>query len=309
MTEAPETRAVLRRPPRIVIVPPPEEDLEAPWFRLVTLLLWCAGGCAGLFASGWVALAALLGGVAVQIVRGWVHARFLVRRAELLRHVSAVTTDETAMTLSRAWGTARRALRPKEVAELLAATGRPDDRACIVHLGWPRREPWPLVQDSRFEPCIFTATDLMWRRWVGGLAAAAWVALWVSWGIWKGFLATAMFSPAWVWIVVVAAAALRLAWRALIRPTYLRLAPAIVQVIRYPTIGQQPTIHSYPMTGGTVVVLYLQQRRRLAFLRDGHEETVTVDDTRRPEQVMLQFWEALLTTAPITVLSESELVG
>jgi hypothetical protein len=171
----------------------------------------------------------------------------------------------------------------------------------------------PGVGELSFEPYIVTPTESFWRQLHWVVIAMALLVLYAldgmsvlpSWipsprvltGGFAYFLAAGAFV-AGLWV-----------WRALIRPSYIRMAPGIIQVLKY-RAGGKPTIHAFPMTAGTLaVVTRIRKRFILTLSRGGVEWTLDISRLREPQQWIERTWQALLSTAPTPPLSDEELVG
>ncbi|UCC29117.1 MAG: hypothetical protein JSU86_13050 [Phycisphaerales bacterium] len=96
----------------------------------------------------------------------------------------------------------------------------------------------------------------------------------------------------------------------MIRPTYLRTAPGIIQVLVYRLLTDKPSIRSYPMEPGTLAVFTrIRKRLTLALARDENTDVLSFWRMRQPRERVEQAWRALLSTAPMPPLSRAELLG
>lgn len=172
----------------------------------------------------------------------------------------------------------------------------------------------------QFEPEVITPTRYFGRQWiliaisaVVILAALLRLSGTVSWlnkipiGVLGSFgyfyVAILVFGGIWL-------------WRSMIRPTYIRIAPGIIQVLRFPFRGGKPDIRSFPMEAGTLVVAYtmsqFNKRRTPAMLllvRGEHVETINMWFLKPSEEMLERLWQAIFSTSPIPPLSEETLVG
>lgn len=118
-----------------------------------------------------------------------------------------------------------------------------------------------------------------------------------------GLMAFGLAVPALGYVVV-------WVWRAGIMPRYLRLAPGIIQVIRFPGGRSKPHIKTYPVESGTLAVF---RRRRgqltLTLVRGNQTDTINLSQVWDDENVLQLTWCALLSTAPTPPLSDDDLVG
>jgi hypothetical protein len=167
----------------------------------------------------------------------------------------------------------------------------------------------PDVGDFRFEPEILSATRLLGHRLMWSALAIGILAAWFmlslgSWaprpsvGMW--FLVPVLSSPIGVWL-----------WRSGMRARFVRLAPGMIQVLvyRWPW-SAVPTVRSYPMSAGTLVVA-MPQERGLAFTlaRGKQRDVVSLRWLSKGDAALERVWHALLSTAPTPPLSETRLVG
>ena len=195
---------------------------------------------------------------------------------------------------------------------MIAARAFPADRAQIVCVG---PVDVPDVGEYRFEPYIITAAEILGRRLILLLIAVALFAgslLQMLYAIpWQWFNSGAMWFP----LVLVLSGSLGWFWRATVRPTYVRAAPGIVQVVEYRLGRCKPVIRSYPMEAGTLVVVFtpdLHERRvvhTVALLRRNCRDILPIGHLRNNAEAIEHIWWALLSTAPIPQLDEAELVG
>jgi len=108
-----------------------------------------------------------------------------------------------------------------------------------------------------------------------------------------------------------------IAWfrRTVLRPTYIRMASGVIQILEYRFRKGNPTIRSYPMDGDTLAILRgkvtekKQGNLRLTLMRGEQQDTIEVSRIRDRETAAQRVWHALLSTAPTPPLSDEELVG
>ncbi|HUU82428.1 MAG TPA: hypothetical protein VM243_02885, partial [Phycisphaerae bacterium] len=172
----------------------------------------------------------------------------------------------------------------------------------------------PEVGRLHFEPEIVTPTGGIWRQliWLPiagtliGLCLLYYLRVLPAWlPVTRGFL--------WGFAYFFAAGAIALAvwiWKGTIRPTYLRMAPGMIQVLVYSISKAKPAICSYAMEGGTLAVFTRIRKRRLLTLSRGpNEDVLWFSRMREPQRQIERAWRALLSTAPTPPLSDEDLVG
>ena len=99
-------------------------------------------------------------------------------------------------------------------------------------------------------------------------------------------------------------------WRGIIRPTYIRMAPGVIQVLNYGYSKSKPTIRSYPMQPGTLAIFTrLRKRLILTLARGKNNDMLLFSRMRQPELKTERAWQAMLSTASTPPLSDEELVG
>lgn len=250
-------------------------------------------------------LALLIGGLAWSLNR--VRQRFLERcRRE------QESSETGAEVFTRKWSGQGRhtpeALLRDVVVEYV--TGR-HPRSWIVCIGMvdvPAPDPMP------FEPEIIFPGRLIWTyASIGVLAIAGFLLLfWLL----PLFYATPTISSEHalliVFVFLIAGPVLcRWLWITAIRPTYIRIAPGMIQVIEYRWRKERPTIRSYPIDGGTLVVVtnQLWSDLSLALMRDGNTESFALSGIRNARAVQALVWRALLSRAATPPLSNEALVG
>jgi hypothetical protein len=298
-----------RAEPQIIRVPPPEG-----WAHPVILVvLWIVFGLLGgvvlvvapypancLIAAIFLVLAVL----GVVFTRGQA-AGFRRERAAMLAKYPDIAMDPLVRAVGAHW---RRAESFPPAEKIVAAflDDWPGTRARIVCLG---PVDVPTIGEMRFEPYIITATELLWRRLMLVPLLLVPLAVWllkyahvISWRhVNPGFFGYPL--------LVAAGAALTWIWRGVIRPTYVRMAPGIVQVLEYRLGRRKPVIRSYPMGAGTLVVIRTRKTpQSVTLLRGGLKDVLPIAQMRHRQEVMEHIWRALLSTAPIPRMSEEELL-
>ena len=197
-------------------------------------------------------------------------------------------------------------------------------RAALVEAGL-QGEHWPLicigpldvpeVGEKFFEPEIITPLGGIGKRIIFVPIAAVIVAYY---GVQQAGLAPLPHIPigGFGYLVAMgfAVGALWL-WRGVVRPTYIRLAPGMVQVLQYCHGSDTPTIRSYPMDGATLVALRadgLNKKRwvhQVTLLRGDQLDRLDLGHMRHAKETSAKLMDALLSTAPIPPLSDEHLIG
>lgn len=260
--------------------------------------------------TGLVSAAAL---VAACALIAWLDARGTRRLARLRsegiqRH--GAPQHPAALAMEDVWPGGQAALSHAAslpVAEpegLCTAAG-----GCVVYFGIG---DVPAVGDYRFEPVILTP-----RRTLG--SPAGWIALILV----PLLLFVAAAYRTWLFGVVgplacilLGAALLGIFWGAawlwgrVVRQRYVRLAPGVVQFLRYYGWTNRPTVQSYPMAAGTLVVVTQRgQAFDVWFKRGDREDRLALSEMPRAAELAQVFWQAVLSTAPTPPLNEAELIG
>ena len=313
-----------RTPPEIIFVPPPAGP-ALPRKRVVGILIWTAVACVATLI-----LVQAVGGMSVGILAIMLGAPFAIliaalamnssrankrhrtsRRAFLEQHPDA-DSDPRSAALGKAWKVPGRPPKLDDVRAALKEIGNePTPRARIVCFG---QAELPEVGELYFEPEIITPTGAIWRQLIWLVIAGALLALllldylhvlpsWVP-GIRQfisgfAYFLVAGFIALAVWV-----------WKGIIRPTYIRMAPGVIQVLQYRYSKPKPTIRSYPMQPGTLaVVTRIRKHLVLTLARGKNQDMLLFSRMQQPELKVERAWQAMLSTAPTPPLSAEQLVG
>jgi hypothetical protein len=104
-------------------------------------------------------------------------------------------------------------------------------------------------------------------------------------------------------------------WRTAIRPTYIRMAPGVIQVLEYHHRRDKPTIRSYTLDQGTLAVVRGPSTSRkpglitVTLLRGEQKDRLELWRMRKRDAIIERTWQALLSTAPTPPLSDEDLLG
>jgi len=236
----------------------------------------------------------------------WLGNRAARRCRERMRTAyPEVDTDPRLAALCEAWGTTRRGkLRP--LARVLEDPRYARPTTPIVCLGEVNVPP---ATDALAEPIVITPMRTG-RVAIWAIAAVYIGVLAFQFGLTRSTQHVVFRMAAVAGIIAFAG----WVWTALLRPQYVRLAPGLVQVLRYRPFRARPRIIDFPFDGRTRVFIAVhargkRDRARLEFAawRGGHLERVRVLSMRREE--LEEFWRVLLCTAPTPPLSNTELSG
>ncbi len=300
-----------RAAPRVIHMPPPRFKTMRPAGLMLLAGTLVALGI--LFASvvpspgNWITLAAaLLGAATVPFHRWYGESGHLKARTQFFRKHPECEADPSVAVLDDI----ARDTRSKATLflERLSAT-QGQAPACAQIVCVAQIDP-PAASDIRFEPYVITATELLWRRLLFLPVALALLTIWLlqvvhvipgrvfNLGSFTYFLALGLGTGvAWV-------------WKTGLRPTYVRLAPGIVQVIEYRLRRQKPLIRSYPMQAGTVVVFKGEKQNvTVTLLRGEQRDVLPFAAMRKRAEKLERLWWALLSTAPTPPLSDEDLLG
>lgn len=259
---------------------------------------WWLGGAGAL-------LAVLIGGMAWSLNER--------RRRYLERCRRAQEASESgAEVFTRKWNDRGKRTPEELLREIVIeyVTGR-HPRAWVVCTGMvdvPPSDPMP------FEPEIILPSRLIWTyAAITTLIIAG--LLFILWLIPLVHTLPTIYTehPILIFFVLLIAGPLlfRWIWITVIRPTYIRIAPGMIQVIEYRWRKGRPTIRSYPIDGGTLVLFtnQLWSDLSLSLLRAGKTESFALSGIRNAAAVQSLVWRALLSPAPTPPLSDEALVG
>jgi len=104
-------------------------------------------------------------------------------------------------------------------------------------------------------------------------------------------------------------------WRTAIRPTYIRMAPGMIQILEFRYRQSKPTSRSYPLDAGTIAVLRGKATGGktsslvLTLLRGEQQDKIELWRMQKRDKAIERAWQALLSTAPTPPLSNEGLVG
>jgi len=305
----------------VICVPPPR-GLGAKVILVVVIAVVLIGLGIGATALGWAFPSWSLGLVGLAIVGlgflVWCLARVGRRLKELHRTYIAKlrrrSVDTLVLEIAKRWKTRGSSPKNEAVRRAVAGHTTATDRPCahIVCLG---KIKVPNAGDYFFEPEIITPTRATGYQLLFVPAAVAVIAFWAMQKL--GFIPVRWVSANWFGYIVLMGLAVGGAWlwRSVIRPTYIRMAPGVIQVLEFRYRRKKPLIRSYPTDAGTVVVLHGEARARrspdlkLTLMRGDQQDTIDLSRMRNSEQVIERMWQALLSTAPTPPLSDEELVG
>ncbi len=301
-----------RTPPDVIrVLPPPA--------TLVPFIIWLAMGALAIMLGililmgegAWTRLSAILivvgvvgpFALALQNRRRTVHDNAV--RTQLLKDLGHSADDRSVVAIRRVWSGGRPVFTDLEAA--IAKLPAPDPPAArVVCLGLV---DVPKVNDYRCEPEVISPLGVVSRGLVPfllffgavfcigelgrmGLIPIAWtlrrstpfVVLALTWGAW--------------------------ALKVFLQPTYVRVAPGVVEFLKFRLRGGRPTIRRYPMEAGTSVIITDKRSGHVLDLRRGRQhDRISLRDMRHAEVVLDRLLRAILSTAPIPTMSEEELIG
>lgn len=113
----------------------------------------------------------------------------------------------------------------------------------------------------------------------------------------------------WFAIVMVVSTGIYLLWRYALRPTYVRVAPGVVEVLTYALRRSPPRIRRYAVSPGLLCIVSRGWARVSVTLINSRNRDAFGITARRSEQFLDTLLRALVSTAPPPPLSREELVG
>jgi hypothetical protein len=308
-----------RPPPRIISVPPLGAFGMSRGFSgvmgAILLLLGSITICLGFLvgvAMALVGAGVLVGAVVLTFWGAANRKRHAERRQAYVASVRERGEDPLIGALVEKWQVGRRTVSDDDInAALASVLNIEPQRARIICLG---KIEVPEVGDAFFEPEIISPTRYFGRQLFLIPLAAILLGLWLlqvagvlPWpriplGGFSYFLAMgASIGVAWV-------------WRTAIRPTYVRMAPGVIQVLEYRFRRAKPIVRSYWMDAATVAIMRnlragKKPQLTLTLQRGQQKDKIDLWRMRKGEEAIQRIWQALLSTAPTPPLSDEELVG
>ena len=236
------------------------------------------------------------------------------QRAEFIQARTVDVDDPMIAALQKVWDKLAFPPPAKKVQAAWEATASEQfgDGPAIICYG---EAQVPEVGELRFQPIIITPTARRQRQ-LKWLIPAAVCCIWL-------LLSHLRLLPSWFpdaqpfivgmgYFLVFGVITLFLWVRGeILRPTYIRMAPGMIQFLVFP-LGRrsQPIIRSYPMTAGTLAIFTrIHKRRTLTLLRGDNHDILSFAEMENAAQRIEQTWQAILSTAPTPPLDVQELVG
>lgn len=332
----PSTEPGAPRPPPLVFhVPPPQKPFIT--FKVLMWVFGATGAFLGLITLGLMlalpsgpglqVAAILLGNAGLQFAFAAVAAYFHATRSNARLPTpppNARSDDPLAQALAERWRRPDKLPRWHSIRDLLLDPGlQRSDAARIVCVG-PVDLPQP--DAHRFEPEVLTPTRSLGRLRilaVVGLVLAAFLIVRllrvfpvldrVPLGSFASFYVMFVVFGGW-WL-----------WRAVLRPTYVRVAPGVVEFLRFPLFGGPPRIVEFAMVPGTTVLIFgyiglpftsaaASQRRVprppwMVLQRGDRIEHLAVALVADWRTFTDRLFQAITSTAPTPPLSRDALVG
>jgi hypothetical protein len=313
MNEAPSTRP----PPRLVRVPWPDQARTRVVLLIVASCLIVFAIALAVFVKASVGMR-LAGVFVVEFALIGVILRVQAKKrrrlwADMVRQCPGIEADPLAAALRAEWRRSWNPLgKPERTWEVLRTAGGPDAGGpWIVCLG-PIEVPE--VGERRFEPYIITAGEMLGRLLWFAPAAAILIAIWLL-QVFHVIPGRSFNVAGFTYFIVmgVGVGAVWI-WRTGIRPTYIRMAPGIVEFLEYRGSGRKPVIRSYRMEPGTLVLLTTNLKptplpTSVTLCCEGHRDVLAVGRMKNKTEAMERIWWALLSTAPIPRMDDEQLVG
>jgi hypothetical protein len=319
----------IRPPPEIIRILPPDGFYNSPrpvWilsisFGAVALIAIAFG--ASLLTTGHAAAPALfvLAGICIFVVilvASIVHYQnraFAIERRTFFERLAAnePTLDRSRSDpLSALWTRVSKPPKLEQIKEVLNRSASLTNSARIVCLGLV---DVPDVGEAHFEPEVITPTGFIGYRLVFVPIAIAIVGLWIFQfvGVIPG-RAINLGSFGYL-IGMGAAAGVSWVWRAVIRPTYLRLAPGMIQVLEFRLGRPKPVIRSYPISAGTLAIVQGGVAKGKPFVsslmlsRGDQTDKLPLQQMKDRARCTEMAWKALRSTAPTPPLPDDALIG
>lgn len=310
--------------PQVVRVPPPESRVRM--WRIVALLFVATMGPVGAlgayaffaeFATSpadalvYGAFIVVMGGIAFGILLGCVifHYRNFNRvRREIFGGAAPFHSDTAAPVAAAIQENWTEGPPPdlKAVVNLLRATSGADQHAWLVCIG---NVPIPTGNDQRFPPVVIPVATLTRSNAIGLAACGILAAV-------CGILATdaTLILPKGRTLFAAFAAYLALLpalffVRSVLWPRYLRLAPGMLQILKYRPGRGKPEVRNYPISVGTLVFLRVWSDSTLDLVSGPRRDRFPLPGGATGQALLGQIATAVLSTAPTPELSDTDLMG
>lgn len=239
-------------------------------------------------------------------------AEFRSSAIQILQTMDASPASRRGECIARLWTQIAKPPAIEKIAEALNGEKSKPNCATIVGLGLVEI---PAIGEQYFEPEIITPTAYFGAKLIFvpiALAILFFFLLQIL-GVIPKFVRN---FGVFIYVVVIGlGVAFSWARRTLVRPTYVRLAPGMIQVLEFRIRSGKPTIREYPMIGGTIAVVRMtldQNKPRLVSLklsREGHSDELPIDQMFDNARLADLTWKALLSTAATPTLPNDALAG
>src|SRR5262245_14261478 len=308
----------IRPPPEIIRILPPDGPVNSP--RLIRNFCTSFGTVALAAVAGGIALrrnghpaapapflfAGIFGAVAILMAFVFRHQNrtFAAQRRLFFERLGATEPKfDHAFTdrLSALW---TRVSKPPTLKQIRDVLEQPDLKSAAARIVCMGLVDVPEIGEAHFEPEVITPTGFIGHRLVFVPIALAVIGLWVFQlaGVIPG---RAIHLGSFNYLIVMGVAAgVAWVWRAVIRPTYLRLAPGMIQVLEFRLGQPKPVIRSYPITEGTIALVQGGIVKDKPFVyslkvaRGDQSDDVTMQQMKDRARCTEMAWKALRSTAP-----------
>lgn len=316
----PDTDGATRPAPRVIHVPSPEGLGIWPGlvrtFAILLLGLGLVGVCLGLATTPWVVWLGIPPFIGCGVLAWWGSGhkkRYEQRRLAYVASVREQSADPVVGELAAKWKAGGKGSSDEDVKAAFASRSTAD--APCAHVVCLGTMEVPEVGQAFFEPEIIAPTRYFGYQLIFVPIAAIVIVLWllqVTGAIPGRSIQIGSFGYI-LWMGV--AVGIAWVWRTVLRPTYIRMAPGVIQILEYRHRRAKPTVRSYPMHVGTLAILRgkttskKKWNLRLTLMRGEQTDTIEIWRMRGRAVAAERVWQALLSTAPTPPLSDVELVG
>lgn len=318
-----------RPPPEIIRILPPDGTVHSP--RLVRNFCLSFGAVALIAISFGASLLTTVHRLAyVLFLLAGIFAFVTILMAFICRHQNRTFAAQRRTFFERLGANApafdradsdhlsalwTRVSKPPTLEQITHVLARRDSTSAAARIVCMGLVEVPEVGEAHFEPEVITPTGFIGYRLIFVPIAIAIIGLWVLQlaGIIPG-RAINLGSFGYL-IAMGVAAGVSWIWRAVIRPTYLRMAPGIIQVLEFRLGRSKPVIRSYPLTAGTLAVVHGGVRKAKPFVyslklaRGDQKDDLPLQHMNDRARCTEMAWKALRSTAPTPPLPDDALVG